>query len=626
MKGLSKAELESACRKNPLVFGMAYVDLLDGKEWDYGGRRWAIEPYLAMNPADIEKNPLGKARRMAITKSTQAGISTMALVKMLHALSYWEMRAGYMLPRQKDLSDFSSTRLDPIINNSEYLRGKRGTPNSVYTKKIGNSYIFFLEGSVEPRSMPMDVLYLDEVDLCNSDHVGTAINRLDASPWKLITYLSTPTFPMTGIDAVFETSDQREWFAPCPHCGHKQVMDWDAHLRVDGSVSDPTKVWYACEKCKKEITVPDMQAGEWVPKFPSRSDDTLGYHISQMMTTPAADLYKHYRDPNQSISEFHRKRLGRPFTLSGGSIERSDIITNCFEEPYDPESEADETSRYYMGLDQGNQLQVVIGKVPEGKKQPKIVHIELIPFEKGFERAGELMRLYRVKRAVFDGSPNRHSVKEVMKSFPGRVLMADYIESQRERYFVKKDDRLKIPTNVTLNRTEGFDDLVGSIKKGWLQLPGDPVRTLPEVETFIDQMTSIKRDVERRVTASGTEVEVAVWHKLRADHLAHATLYMKTAVDSDSGGGFRVANVNANKGTDNAIPVMEDGSAPHPDIVDRLVALLAEVPKDQLRGYLMNRTVTGYEVPFPLSYKLPLALETEKMDDIIWVMLNLIKG
>ena len=142
---------------------------------------------------------------MAITKSTQAGISTMSIVKALHFLCNWPVRVGYMLPRTKDLNDFASTRLDPVINNSDYLKGmKMPYPDSNSTKGMGSSYMFLMEGTVEPRSMPMDALFLDEVDLCAPEHVGTAINRLDASSWKLITYLSTPTLPMFGIDAVFE--------------------------------------------------------------------------------------------------------------------------------------------------------------------------------------------------------------------------------------------------------------------------------------------------------------------------------------------------------------------------------------------------------------------------------------
>ena len=536
---LTDAELAALCKADPLAFGITHVDLLDGKQWQVASRKWMIEPYKAVNPYQIEKSPIGQARIMALTKSTQAGISTMAITKALHFMTHWPVRVGYMLPRSKDLNDFASTRFDPIVANSEFLRSRKNPyPDNNSTKAFGQSYLFFMEGTVEPRSMPMDALYLDEVDLCNPDHVGTAINRLDASAWKLVTYLSTPTLPNFGIDAIYESSDQREWMVPCPHCGNRQVMDWDKHLRLRGPASEPEAVWYACEKCDKEITVADMQLGAWIAMFPSRSNDIIGYHISQIYTTDAWMLYKHFRDPNQTIAEFYRKRLGRPYTMVGGSIEREDFLMHCFSEPYEPESQNDGMSTYYMGVNQGNQLQLVIAKIPPEKRFPKVVHIELVPFEEGFERVAKLMNIFKIKRAVIDGNPNMHSVKKLMEQFPGRVLMAIYNE-QRERFVVKFNEK-RVPLSVTIDRTQGFDDLVAAIRKGWLALPGTPPRLSPMVEVFIDQMTSIKRDLEKRKTPSG-EIEVAVWRKLRADHLAHASVYLKIAIDTAAGRKFRVA-------------------------------------------------------------------------------------
>ena len=354
---LTPAELDALSKRNPLAFGISYVDLLDGKSWTIADRKWSVEPYLALNPYDVERNPVGQARRMAITKSTQAGISTMSIVKALHFMSYWSVRIGYMLPRTKDLNDFASTRFDPVLRNSEFLMNlKHAYPDNNSTKAIGNSYMFFMEGTVEPRSMPMDALYLDEVDLCNPDHVGTAINRLDASAWKLVTYLSTPTLPNFGIDALYETSDQHEWVVWCSHCRHTQIMDWDKHLRVEGPVQEPTDVYFVCENCQKRLTVQNMQDGQWVPQYPSRSQDLLGYHISQIYTTDASELYKHFRDPNQTIAEFYRKRLGRPYSMAGGSLSRDDFLVNCFLEPYELEPFPDGKSSYYMGVDQGNQI------------------------------------------------------------------------------------------------------------------------------------------------------------------------------------------------------------------------------------------------------------------------------
>ena len=598
-------EIANAAKRDPLVYGINYVDLLDGKKWKIDSRAWSIEPYQAVNPYLIDKNPVGIARKVAITKSTQAGISTLAIIKALHFLTYWKARIGYMLPRQKDLIDFSSTRLDPVIRNSEFLTSKLGQPDSVYTKRFGNGYLFFLEGSVEPRSMPIDMLLLDEVDLCEPNHVGTALNRLDDSPWKLIIYLSTPTLPFTGIDAVYETSDQREWLVPCPYCNHKQYMDWDKNLRIVGPANEPERVYYGCVKCDRELTTHDMQNGEWVPAYPDRSSIMLGYHISQMFIKPAPELYSHYRDPQQSTAEFYRKRLGKPYTFAGGSLDRDDFLTNCFDEPYDWESMSDGKSTYYMGVDQGNQLQVVVGKVEKNSKRRKPIYVEIINFEDGFTRVGQLMRLFKVKRCVIDGDPNRHPIKDLQKEFPGRVLIADYIDRQKERYKVKATG--KINTHVTVNRTEGFDDLTKSITESEWGLPGDPSRLHPDVELLIDQVSSIKRDIVVRKTQSG-DVEVGVWRSLRADHLAHSMLYLKTAMDIDRGKSYRFTVVGSTSAP--AVP-LEDGEdgevfSVHPDRVEKIIYQLAEVSQDQLSEYLVKAGKEGYTPPFPLSYKLSL--------------------
>jgi hypothetical protein len=535
--------IDTLSRKDPLAFGISYIDLLENRQWTLENRRWSVEPYGMLNPFNIEKDPTGEPRKMAITKSTQAGISTMAIVKALHFMTYWDVRIGYMLPRLKDISDFTTTRLNPTLAASDFLRSRTHQfPDNVSTKAIANSYLFMMEGSVEPRSMPMDALYLDEVDLCNPDHVGTAVNRLDASNWKIITYLSTPTLPNTGIDAAFQNSDQREWVVSCSHCDHRQIMDWDRHLRLRGPSSDPEMVWFACEKCEGILTVQDMQNGAWIPQLPSKTKDLVGYHISQIYTTPAQQLYSYYRDPNQTIAEFYRKRLGRPYTMAGGSLDRNDFLINCFIEPYSMEMMHDGESTYYMGCDQGNQLQLVIAKIPKGKSNPRIVYIELVPFEKGFDRVAELMQVFKIKRAVIDGDPNRHPVRKLQEQFPGRVLMADYIE-QTDRFTLKKNDR-KVDVHVTINRTDNFDYMVDRIREGFISLPGNPPNLPPQVEVYIDQLMSIKRDIEKRKTPSG-EIEVGIWRKMRADHLAHATGYLLIALGASQKRRFRIGKFSS---------------------------------------------------------------------------------
>lgn len=626
---LPAAELDSLNKRDPLAFGISHVDLLDGKKWEIGSRKWIVEPYNMVNPYRIEKNSFGEPRKVCFTKSTQAGITTMALVKALHFLSYWEVRVMMMEPRQKDCQDFSNTRLDPVIENSPFLKAKLGKPNSVYTKRIGKSYLFLLEGSVEPRSMPADALLLDEVDLCSPEHVGTAINRLDASTWQILMYLSTPTLPNFGIDAVYNDSDQREWLVPCPQCGEKQPLDWEKTLRISGPPDNPDKVFYGCVKCHRELTLEDIQQGQWVARRPERSSELVGYHISQMMTSPASVMYKHFRDPNQTMAEFYRKRLGRPYTYAGGSLERTDFLENCFDEPYEPETHHDGSSTYYMGVDQGNQLQLVVGKIERDSRRLRIVHIEIVPFEEGFDRVAKLIKAFRVKRAVVDGDPNRHSVKALQSAFPSRVLMADYVE-QKQVHALRYGDK-KIPEGILIDRTMAFDGLVEAIKDGMFALPGSAASPLQEVEILMDQASAIRRDIERRKRGS-TEVEVGVWRSIRADHLAHAMVYLQAAAEATGKRSFKAAVAKARPEQESEPEEVPEQKLPPSDMRDKeaadIVAILAEVPEQQIIDFVKG--VLNKEdnpIPFPLSVKLQRAVEKHKKEHVFWVIINImVKG
>jgi hypothetical protein len=606
-------ELQSIVLRDPLAFGISYIDLLEGKKWEVATRAWATEIYQAVNPWVVEKYPTDEPKRVVVTKSTQAGISTWGMVRMFHFATNWPVRIFYTLPRQQDVLDFVTTRIDPMIKASPYLRNLQGTPDSAHAKKIGDSYLFFMELSVEPRMMPADALFVDEVDLSNPDYMSTALNRLDASRWKLSYYLSTPTIPNYGIHGLYTASDSRQWLVKCPKCRHEQPIDWEINLRVVGVASKPDRVYYGCIKCDAEITIQDMQFGRWVAEHPGA--DMIGYHVHQMLTTPAPALYTLYRDPQTKLVEFYRKRLGKPYELGGGSITRDDILVTCFDSPYDPEPSYDGKSTYYLGADQGNEIQVIISKDEPGKNRPKIVHIEAIPIEQGFNRLAQLINLYKVRYGVVDANPNRHASIALTDTFPGRILIADYIE-QRDVWRANKSQGKNFLTNVSINRTAGFDGLMKSISDGEWALYGTPPRLSPEIELVIDHVTSLKRDVETRKSLAG-ETQVGVWRKLRADHFAHAWLYMDIARKLGRGRKFRVSGE-----TTVEQETTDDGYRMKEEILVGIVALLAEVPKDQLSGYLAQHDNENYEMPFPLSYKIGLAKEKFDNEDILWVISN----
>lgn len=530
---LTAQELESAALKNPLIYGMSYIDLLQDRKWDMGSRLWQEDIYKAVNPYYIEKNPVGQPRRLVVMKSTQCGLSTAGLVKMFHFADMWNVRVMYTLPRRPDVADFVGTRIDPMIKASPRLLSKLGQPDSTRAKRIGNSFIFFMELSVEPRMMPADALYVDEVDLSDPVFMGTAQNRLDASHWKLNYFFSTPTLPNYGIHGLYLASDRREWLVKCKHCGKEQVLDWDKNLKILGVESAPKKVFYGCQACSEEFTTEDIQtSGRWVAEQPSISEETAGFHVSQLMTHTAPALWVAFKDPQTSLVEFYRKRLGKPLEISGGVLTRADIIENSFFVPHEIETEHDGVSDYYMGVDQGNELQLIVAKIRpgDGLERCLIVHIEVVPFEKGFDRVGELMEQFQIKNAVLDANPNRHTANQLSKDFYGRLSIADYVDA-KERVKRREDDK-KVTVGVVLGRTLSFDSLYDSIFKGYWQLPGNANAMYPMVDKLIQQTVALRRDVIEEKGRDGIR-SIGVWRALGPDHFAHALVYLKTAIELD---------------------------------------------------------------------------------------------
>lgn len=598
--------LENLALHDPLAYGFTYLLLQHRRPWEH--RPWLIDPYNSVNPYLIEKSPVGIARRMVVIKSTQCGLSTLALVRMFHFADYWPISSIYMLPRQPDVIDFVSTRVDDMVANSPRLTTLLTKPDSTHAKKLGNSYLFFTEATVEPRMIPADVVFADEVDLCDPTHLATARNRMDASGWKLEFFFSTPTVTNYGIHGIYLNSDQNRWCFKCPECSTWQTMEWNKNLRVIGAANNPDRVYYGCERCDREITPELISSGQWIPEKPVRSHALVGYHISQMMYYPAPVLYDIFRDPQTTMLEFYRKRLGMPYELGAGSLEREDILVSCFDEPYDPEDGWDKKSHYYMGIDQGNELQILIAKIEENTKRPKIVHIELVPFDVGFRRVTQLMRIYHIRRAIGDANPNRHNMNDLCRQFPGKFLLADYSENIKARYqvtYTHRSSNYRIPSGIILHRTQGFDHVFERVRSGYWHFPGEPPRLQPTVELLIDHITALRRDVEPRKTSAG-EVLFGVYRAIRADHLAHAMNYLQAAIDIDQ---ERAGTVRVAEATPPAYqePEQLPGEDIPKEIRDRLLSWLGEVPKDQLQELLSyeNRypEIKQETLPFPLSYK-----------------------
>lgn len=192
---------------------------------------------------------------------------------------------------------FSKQRLAPMMEESPVLKERIADPRS---RDSGNTQLVkeFQGGvlvvtgansAVGLRSMPVRYLFLDEVDAFpvdvdgEGDPVILAIRRTTTFSRRKIFMCSTPTIKeMSRIEREFVASDQRRYFVPCPHCGHKQWLRW-SQLKWDEG--DPATAAYACEDCgtliEERYKTQMLAQGEWRATAEGNGR-TAGFHLSSL--------------------------------------------------------------------------------------------------------------------------------------------------------------------------------------------------------------------------------------------------------------------------------------------------------------------------------------------------------
>jgi hypothetical protein len=510
-------------RESALFWSMKHVRLPKNAKWEFQNRAWQLRIFD------------DKAREIVVRKPTQIGMTTITLCKMLHFATYRDVRVMYTLPRQDDVSDLVNGRFTYMITESPFLASRIGSIDSVRLKTYCNSYLHFMESSVPPRMLDVDLLINDEVDLSDQNNLEQYIARLDASKYGYKYRLSTPTITGFGISSLYEQSDQKVWMVQCDGCNHYQELDWDRNV-----IQKKRETILACEKCGKQISPEWINDGEWVAKFPAR--EISGYAISQLMV-PSIPLERLMRDfKTMRPQNFYNLRMGVPYDGETNSFSRQMLYENCFLSEHERETRG---SGYFIGADQGNDIHVVVGK--RDGNQLLIVYAEVIPMEQGFEKLRELFYRFNARKMIIDAMPNRHSALSLVQSLPrGRARVAFYIKTDKT-YVELRDD-----PQVNINRSIIFDALYEKIKNKEIQFYGKRSALDNVVRTIILHLSNMKRTEQvRRTPLMGERIE-AIWTHSGADHFAHALCYMLVASESVTGAslfavdlqnGFRVTQV-----------------------------------------------------------------------------------
>lgn len=268
--------------------------MLSTKESAEPGRwRNARTPYLREIMDCL--SPASPVERVVLMKGAQVGGTELGLNWVGYAIHHAPGPMMIVWPTTEMAQRNSKHRIDPLIEESPVLKDiiapprSRDSGNTVLMKEFRGGVLVMTgaNSAVGLRSMPVRYLFLDEVDAypLDVDGEGDAIHLAEARTRtfarRKILLVSTPTIAGASIiEREYEASDQRRYFVPCPHCGHRQ---WLRFERLRWERGQPETAAYLCESCEAAIAEHHksrmLELGEWMAQGIGTS---AGFHLSSL--------------------------------------------------------------------------------------------------------------------------------------------------------------------------------------------------------------------------------------------------------------------------------------------------------------------------------------------------------
>lgn len=466
------------------------------------------------------------ARRRCYMKATQGGYTEIEVLRSLWSMIYKHHPQGdlYTFPTTDDVNEFSKTRFNPLIlanyeTIGKYVKpGGQGTDTSSL-KKIHDAFLYLrgarlsqkvsdVHESSKMRSIPVDAVKFDEVDLMDEEVIAKARGRMGHSLVKEEVFISNPLIPGEGIDKIFSSSDQRHWFRKCQKCNEWTCAELSfpdcVKIRNDGTG------YIGCSKCGSEVFIRD---GEWIPSVRANSDFMHGYRWSQLTSVfhdPAEILESFVNPPEGNLADIYRLRLGLPYISAEDRLTESQVYSCCCN---DIMSHSD-LGPCAMGVDVGKIKHVVIG-VRTGTDQYKIVKAAQLS---EWSDIHDIAKRFNVKSAVIDIRPYEDSARKFQQEARYRTFLCEYKENTPQGTIYSDSTGI-----VSVNRTEIFDATHRLVMTpGMLSIP----RFCPDIKEFAVQLCGAYKVLETN-KRSGTSV---YRYKGNNDHYRNALNYFLLAV------------------------------------------------------------------------------------------------
>lgn len=335
----------SAFKPRSKLTGSQWADkyryVAPGTSPEPGEWRTSRVPYLR-EPMDSATDK--HTEKVILMFSSQLGKSELLLNIMGFYVDQEPAPQLMLQPTLEAAENFSKERIEPTFAHSPGLKDKlevgqdgrgsaRKSSTTIRMKHYPGGYIAMV-GANSPAglaSRPIRVLLADEVDRYTSTKEGNplklALQRTTNFYNRKHIIVSTPTIKgASEIESWYLKSDQRQYFIPCPHCGHEHVWKWEnvKWEKDDAGNALPMTAVLCCPKCgcvERGAYKPDpelLAKGRW--KATNTESRIKGYHINSLCS-PWVDLFslveefvtaRRNRD-NNGLMEFINLKLGEPW-------------------------------------------------------------------------------------------------------------------------------------------------------------------------------------------------------------------------------------------------------------------------------------------------------------------------
>lgn len=439
-------------------------------------------------PPQVELYEEGVHEKEAVVmKGTQVGVSAWAMRWALFHADTKGRTALYVFPTARDMYDYSTLRVKPLIDGSSYLLSRKAPddPDNKGMKGVGLGVVVF-RGSESKRgldSVDADIIVFDEYDTLEQANIPDAEKRV-SSPLSpgLIRRVGVPSIPDYSIAKLYDQSDQRRWMTKCEGCNEWQQIDFFKNVTDEGV--------RVCRKCRKPVNVAD---GQWVAEFPDR--DVRGYHYTRL-DLPTADLKQVILESQKrGASEkqvFMNKTLGLPWAPEEGRLSRKAIqaaqsagggYTACTNID---DAIAETAPLVTMGVDVATtrNLNVRVSAHFEqgGIDKKRALFIGEV---EDFQDLVKLMDFYAVHMAAVDHEPDGRLARALAERYPGRVYvtaLSGAVGRHAVQQVINVDDDMM---TASVRRTIAIDAMHEMVRtqRNWL-----PINLPEQPQNYIEHM------------------------------------------------------------------------------------------------------------------------------------------